>query len=415
MLNPRETLENPNRHLVLSLDFDGCLDTEASQEKLIEFIIQYCKQKPQYQTIAIAIGSLRQSVFTDFHNAAIYYEDRGGNYVSCSQLLNTFTASLALRLEAEFKDAAPAIKKINMLNADLFNRLPIGTTLQYMDSNIYHQFMHQHEIHSIQIQDGYGHSISTYSQQAFETWYEDLKMLHDNESLECFLRGWGLELTDLEDYAEWRQGLPNHHVTITNNDGEAITLLEVDAFQYYSKGNSIHYDDCSKHTQLYNLYHYLYSQMKVSFDLLHFDDVQSILNDFEQYASSHPNFLPVNCSFQGVDWCSHTHYTVPSMLARPVIYGHGPFNENYAEDTRQIALKLSRDRFSYEILKKELSNLCEDSQELASIPPSPYLSTTLGGRYVPLLQGVVRPTPIKGSKAPLINWEAEELGLSLDR
>jgi|GEM_PF-7052768 len=68
--------------LILSLDFDGCTDKPEARQKLIEFIIDYCSTRPHYKFVALAIGSLRQSVLTDYYNAVTHYKTHG-NQLTC--------------------------------------------------------------------------------------------------------------------------------------------------------------------------------------------------------------------------------------------------------------------------------------------------------------------------------------------
>lgn len=54
---------------IMSLDFDGCLDTSESRRAFIAHLVQQVVKEPALERIMIYIGSLRQSVYIDYHNA----------------------------------------------------------------------------------------------------------------------------------------------------------------------------------------------------------------------------------------------------------------------------------------------------------------------------------------------------------
>ncbi|MDF1678064.1 MAG: hypothetical protein P1U32_05155 [Legionellaceae bacterium] len=333
--------------LVLSLDFDGCTDTTKARQNLISHIIMYCLKNPQYDTIAVAIGSLRQSVATDYYNATMHYEHHGNQLLSCSLLLTEFTTALATQLKAALKDKAPKVLNIKMLTSDILNNLPIGTTFNAMQPRDYHQIAQASAPMSMFIQDIYNgcRLIETYSDAAFEKWYmnnniEDL----DESELEAFLSDWQIDSEYFESYVEWRRSRPPV-ITVTTNSGANQPLLVADRCRIPHQASSVLFNDTSKVFTLYTLHQYLNTHPKLSgpFHMLHFDDKENLLDVIEHFYSSNSMFMAAGVSYQGVLWNSRDSFEPTHIAERPIIHGTGLPNPNFQWDIMRVVASFNDD------------------------------------------------------------------------
>lgn len=341
-----EAPQRPASTLVLSLDFDGCTDTPKARQKLINYIIMYCLKNPQYDTIAVAIGSLRQSVATDYANAEIHYQRFGNQLISCSLLLTEFTTTLATQLKTVLKAKAPKVQNIKMLTSDILNDLPIGTTLNAMQTREYARISEACKPWSIFIQDIYNRCelIETYSDEAFEYWYKNnIKDLDENR-LEKFLSHWGIDADYFEDYVKWRKSkLPA--ITVTNNSGYEQPLLVAERCCYPHQASSVLLNDTSKVFTLYALHQYLntHPKFKKPFHLLHFDDKEELLIGIEKFYSTNPMFMAAGVSYQSVLWNARSRFEPTHIKERDIIYGTGLANQNFKWDLIRVVASFNDD------------------------------------------------------------------------
>lgn len=324
--------------LVLSLDFDGCTDTPEARNKLIEFIIAYCSARPYYKFVAIAIGSLRQSVLTDYYNAVIHYKTHGNQLVSCSLLLNEFAKELAVCLRKALNIRAPKVQRINLLTSDLFNDLEIGTTLKQMEPSTYVK-MRTVECHRpipISIQDTSGNEVSELTQEQFQAWYNQLTCEYDEAGVKSFLQSWSVELEQFEEYKQWRDTWQPSQITAQNKFGQQISLFTTELNQPSYPGNSIKFDDTSKILVLFVLHQFVANKIKKAFDTLHLDDRTDLLYPIDLFYQTHPTLLPLNSAYQSVAWNSDEDFDASQVKMGPVILGKGPVNSMYESDVKEI-------------------------------------------------------------------------------
>ena len=324
--------------LVLSLDFDGCTDTRKARDKLIKFIIAYCSVRPHYKFVAIAIGSLRQSVLTDYYNAVMHYKTHGNQLVSCSLLLNEFAQELAVCLRKALNLRAPKVQRINLLTSDLFNDLEIGTTLKQMDPSTYVKMLTAecHRPIPISIQDTSGNEISELTQEQFQAWYNQLTCEYDEAGVKHFLQSWSVGLEEFEEYKQWRDTWQPSQITAQNKFGQQISLLTTALNQPAYPGNSIKFDDTSKILVLFVLHQFVANKIKKAFDTLHLDDRTDLLEPIDLFYQTHPTLLPLNSVYQSVVWNSDEEFDASQVQMGPVILGKGPVNSMYEHDVKKI-------------------------------------------------------------------------------
>ncbi|MCH9756432.1 MAG: hypothetical protein K0U37_04475 [Gammaproteobacteria bacterium] len=323
--------------LILSLDFDGCTDTLKARNKLIQFMTQYCIEHPQYKTIAIAIGSLRQFVATDYYNARMHYARHGNKLISCSLLLNEFTQALSTCLQQTLFENAPTVKRITMLTSDIFNHLEIGTTFKEMNQAVYHQISSRRDFQSIPVQDRFGRDISQLTQKEFQTWSNDLMIEYDDNELDLFLSSWSVSIDEFEDYKEWREDWRPSELTVQNQLGSRLSLLVTEPNGAAHEGHSVLFDDTSKIMTLYILHHFIMNRINKPFDLLHFDDRTDLLDPIDSFYQAHPTLLPKGARYKSIEWNTDVNFNPSLTTVRPTIQGIGPFNPNYANSVQAIA------------------------------------------------------------------------------
>lgn len=322
--------------LVLSLDFDGCTDTSAARHQLINFIVQYCAEHPHYTTIAVAIGSLRQFVLTDFYNAQRHCQQHEGQLVSCSLLLEEFTRALAIGLKHSLLTKVPQVKNITMLTSDILNDLDIGETLKRMRNSTYLQIISSTVYRSIPIQDPYGNDISQYTQEEFEAWYNEYIEDLDETELEQYLRDWSLNEDDLEDYKQWRDTWEPFTITVQKRSDGTIPLLVTEPNGWAHQGDSVLFNDTSKITTLYILHHFILNHIRKAFDVLHFDDKADLLDHIDQFYHSNPGLLPRETSYRSVEWNSLRDFNPLLTRLRSTIQGTGNFNPNFDQNIKEM-------------------------------------------------------------------------------
>ncbi len=111
--------------LVVSIDFDGCADTPAGKERIMDDILDYVSKAPSVEQIVVMIGSLRQTLILDCYNAQRNAPNHGGNLLSCFELGTVFIDQLSKRI------AIPVIFDPLMMS-DILNSLEMGTTYTAM-------------------------------------------------------------------------------------------------------------------------------------------------------------------------------------------------------------------------------------------------------------------------------------------
>ncbi|MDF1758333.1 MAG: hypothetical protein P1U74_08565 [Legionellaceae bacterium] len=324
--------------LVLSLDFDGCTDTTLSRRKLIDFIIKHCILNPQYKTIVVLIGSLRQFIATDYYNSKIHYKQHDNRFVSCSLLLKEFINELNNELQfALGKEMAPKVKRSSMLTSDLFNDLNIGTTLKYMDDTLYKDISTKTSDISISIQDFYGANISDMSKLEFNEWYSALIDEYDEQRLEEFLKSWSSSTEELEYYKNWLDSWFQPSINVQKKNGSSVSLFKIEPNGSSHNGDSVIFDDSSKIMSLYIHYQYLMQKLIKPFDLLHFDDRQDLLDPIDSFYLENPDLLPRRTTYRSIDWNSDPDFSPSLTTARPIITGTGNLNPKYIDDVKEIA------------------------------------------------------------------------------
>ncbi len=331
--------------LILSLDFDGCLDMPQSQQRFVSYIVQLCLERPHYNKVALVIGSLRQSIALDYYNAKRHAHKTQG-YKSCSALLTQLPQKLTNHLHRALGESAPLVMVIPLLHSDLYNDLPIGTTFKYMREEHYtlpepldlNKIKHK----EIGITTWSGQDISDLSAEEFNSWHEDL--LNDYcspEELKRYLQqSWCVDYDDFITYCAMRKKMEQSNDTkqimVTNNKGKEVILFELNQLDA-TRGTSIDFADTTKQSWIHNLCQYVSNNYSQTYHVLHFDDVVEILEGIESLCAKTPGYLPHNTLFQAVEWNS---YSTIDPLARPLYKGYGFIYSNYAERARVVAGKM---------------------------------------------------------------------------
>ncbi|MDF1647121.1 MAG: hypothetical protein P1U61_09160 [Legionellaceae bacterium] len=118
--------------LVLSIDFDACTDTENTRKQLLNRIVNFISEYPQYKQLIVCIGSARQSIWLDFFNATQKRQER---YQSCCILGVRFIDELQTALG---QDITVSFEPI--LTSDVYSELPLGTTFSFMKTTRYQTY-----------------------------------------------------------------------------------------------------------------------------------------------------------------------------------------------------------------------------------------------------------------------------------
>ena len=126
----RFTVKTMPKHLVYSLDFDGCTDTETSRHVLAQLISQIAKNIPELQSLTYLIGSLRQYLDQDIFNAVYNAPHHEGMEQSCTLLEDAFDELVNTELRQRLSSLCITFNRF--LAGDLYNNLTPGTTFQKM-------------------------------------------------------------------------------------------------------------------------------------------------------------------------------------------------------------------------------------------------------------------------------------------
>ena len=121
-------MNNPNC-LVFSIDFDGCSDNQGSQERIINNALAFYRNNQNIEKIIFMIGSLRQSLELDIHNAL---QNSTPPYLSCTILNDTLPAQMKQKLDEMFPYNNVEVVFDTFLQSDLFGDLEFGTNFQAM-------------------------------------------------------------------------------------------------------------------------------------------------------------------------------------------------------------------------------------------------------------------------------------------
>lgn len=321
--------------LVLSIDFDGCTDTEESRTKLIAYITDYCKNHPQYTEVHIAIGSLRQSPSNDLCNALIHAARFGGNMQSCSILVNDFLN----KLDLNFKNCLnypPQVIKTELLMSDILNNLNYGLSLSLIEKINYQNYYSFPNLQTVPITDFVGNDISKFSQDEFSVWYDDNYADLSEENQERFLLNWGICRDQFESYIDWRENWRPNNFIVADREQRPVNLMSIESPGFLPVCRASHFDDTSKCLTLYGLIHYIHNKVSKPFHVLQIDDKRDLLDGIDLHYSQNKNLLPKNCSIQGLEWNSLLSFQPSLIIPRPVINGTGTPNPTFAEDIKAI-------------------------------------------------------------------------------
>ncbi len=107
--------------LVTSLDFDGCADNRASQQRIIDHIINTCTNFPSINKVIVMIGSLRQTLVLDLLNAFMNGEE--GQPLSCEILYSQFLPNLEKQIKDRMGSRICEIEFSPFLLNDIPNKL----------------------------------------------------------------------------------------------------------------------------------------------------------------------------------------------------------------------------------------------------------------------------------------------------
>ncbi len=333
-LEPRVTT------LVLSLDFDGCLDTPDSRENLIDYLFQYCRANPQYTEIIVVIGSLRQSIHSDLYNAHLNSDLLEGELLSCSVLLTEFVDALSDRLNSGNRKIKVTAEKL--LVSDILNNLEPGTMYDLISNSNYKEMYGIDKFRDIGIVDYNGCNISHYSKSQFERWYDINVAGMLDEYKDNFMFRWAVSADDLEDYKTFMDDFRVEQYSVTDKDGNFLVVLEKNGQLSFNPGDSLHFDDTDKALTLYVIYQYLAHKHDKNFDVLHFDDNVQLLNRMCSYFRMNRNLILDESRFLAIEWNSYEMVALP----RSIIIGSGSCNPNYVLDAKVIARQCVDNRLS---------------------------------------------------------------------
>lgn len=343
----------PTTH-VYNLDYDGCLDSEESEDLFIKKMINDCVTNEFCTEIILSLGSLRQFIVTDVYNANFNAEYHDNHFVSCSRLITQFPKKLAKELDNYFgSNNKVKVQRVHMLNSDIYNQLKNGTTLKHMSDNTCKKFLHPEEILppiKFDITDiDTGEKVSTYNDDMFENWVERFydQHNHDESEIDAYLKEeWGSSYDAFQNYQTYRNQFSQlFHITEKNERGEPVTLISLNkpgasGIENVNCGNSIHFPDESKIIAFYNLVHFLRKIGKKCFRVYQVDDVKHIIDGLEIACEQCPGLLPESASFQGVDWdFNNENFDHNNLPSRKTFYGKGWGNDNFEQDIREFVIK----------------------------------------------------------------------------
>lgn len=365
--------QEPNKTLVLSLDFDGCTDTPEGRTNLIEYITDYCKRNPHYENIHIAIGSLRQSAYSDVNNAHMNSIHFAGRVQSCEILLGEFVTELESKLTDEIENP-PLVNKMELLTADIYHNLAEGSTLELIRSklNDYKTLYDFDGFRTIDIVDKHCRNISYFNVDQYEEWHEnEYKHLEDNEKIK-YLSGWSISLDEFNEYHEWRESFEEIIWNLQDLDDNTINALSILGPMEIASSSTFHFDDVSKCLTLYNLFQHMYEKIKTTFDLIQVDDKTDILENIEKHYIKNRHHIPRGCNYQSLEWISHRNFRLENARSRTIICGNGRANPDYANTVRNIAKDcLMRGICSQDSLSENIPQPNPETPYLRILAPTP--------------------------------------------
>jgi hypothetical protein len=125
------SLEDVNT-LVMSIDFDGCADTSTGKQHIIQNVVDFVDQYPSVQRIIVLIGSLRQSLDSDYYNATQNAKYHNNLLLSCYQIGTLFIQQLRNTLST--RESNITVEFDPLMMSDILNDLELGATYQSLQS-----------------------------------------------------------------------------------------------------------------------------------------------------------------------------------------------------------------------------------------------------------------------------------------
>jgi len=125
-------------HIFLSLDFDGCLDSDEAVDIFAEKILSLAKRNSQFSSLICMIGSLRQSLAQDIYNGEDNAPNHGGKIYSCTFILDQLYPKLLSKLKNNFNLEQFALDFEKFLLGDIYDQFPTGWTFERM-----HTYAHE--------------------------------------------------------------------------------------------------------------------------------------------------------------------------------------------------------------------------------------------------------------------------------
>lgn len=150
--------------LCVALDYDGCMDTHDARNLFIENMLDYLQQHRAYRYVRFFMGSLRQNIFIDYLNAALYRQKSTDTLNSCRILIDAFFRDFTTRLYETFSETErPSVSFEPILTGDIFYDLEPGSMLTKMSSDDYTSIYQQNKTLDAQIKSWRGGSITVAS------------------------------------------------------------------------------------------------------------------------------------------------------------------------------------------------------------------------------------------------------------
>ena len=319
--------------LLISLDFDGCTDSPESREALAKYIADYCQENRQYTEVIVAIGSLRQSIYTDLSNAISNSRFFAGRLLSTYVLLTEFVEKLVEKIAEN--GLIISVTPETFLTADLYNSLNPGDTFELMKASDYVEISGINEFRQTPVNDMLGRNISFYSLDEFNDWLEEnINYLSEDEKAR-FLSSWGTSVEEFDEYVEYVKSTQITRLQLKDTAEKHVSMLEKTGPLAFSNGDSFHYDDTDKCLTLYILYQHIHRKYRKTFDSMHFDDRKDLLNIMETFYLRHNHLILERSSLINVEW--NAYEMTPSRGVK--IVGTGTANPDYQIDAKEIARK----------------------------------------------------------------------------
>ncbi len=271
--------------LVISLDFDMCMDTVKAREWLTQWLIDYFLEHQEMTALEFHLNTARQFLKQDYIMSNEHNKFHKKLF-SCSYLEKTFMPEFKAKLNEAFKKQGripPTVCFETLLAGDLYNDLTPGTTLSNMSERLY------------------------------------------------------------QDWNEIRKKKEKAHFVVKDQNGEEVVLYCSD--EKYDAYETKNFIDSSKLLIMYMHLQHIANRMTAgnTYTIKMLDDNPDILKQLKAWFYANPELIPSGFTFQLVPCCldKGRRHAIPVSLKeldlqKDVICGVGPINQVYQEDILQV-------------------------------------------------------------------------------